>query len=223
VDGGKIDVVTNGVDTARFDPSRSSAEVRAALGVPPDVFLAGYIGTTGMAHGLATVLDAAERCRERPDLRFLVMGEGAERASLEQSARERGLENVIFRDFVPHDQVPAHLGALDASLVHLRPDPVFETVIPSKIFEAMAMGVPIVMAVPGESAAIVEETGAGICIPSGDGAAMADAVARLASDAGLRERLGQNGRAAAGSKYSRQARAEAALACLEAAVAGARA
>jgi len=224
IDPDKIDVVINGVDTARFSRERVELDARRALGVPEEAFLAGYIGTTGMAHGLETVLDAADRCRAddsgRP-VHFLILGEGAERAALERSARERGLSNLSFHDFVPHERMPDYLAALDASIVHLRPDPLFETVIPSKIFEAMAMAVPIVMAVPGEAAGLVRDADAGVCIPSGDPDAMAKAVQELAASPERCRELAENGRRAALERFSRRANAELLMASLERAVAAA--
>jgi colanic acid biosynthesis glycosyl transferase WcaI len=214
IDAAKIDVVTNGVDAAQFAPEHATFDARSALGVGPGVTLAGYIGTVGMAHGLETILEAAARAGGRDDVRFVIIGEGAERARLESEARRRGLANVIFRDFVPREHVPSYLAALDVSVVHLRPDPVFRTVIPSKIFESMAMGVPIVMAVEGESAEIVRRADAGVCIPSGDPEAMLGAVLRLAADPAERARLGANGRAAVTSTFGRRPLALAALNCL---------
>ena len=219
IDPAKIDVVTNGVDPEEFGPQAATFDARVALGVPPGAILAGYIGTVGMAHGLETVVEAAELARDRDDLRFVIIGEGAERARVEADARRRGLSNLIFRDFVPHEQVPSYLAALDVSIVHLRPDPVFRTVIPSKIFESMALGVPIVMAVQGESAEIVRRAGAGVCIASGDARAMLDAVASLASDPAARERLGANGREAIRTTYGRRPLAIAALRTLQLAAA----
>jgi glycosyltransferase involved in cell wall biosynthesis len=184
-----------------------------------DAFLAGYIGTTGLAHGLTTLLDAADRLRVRPDVHLLVLGEGAERRKLETAARERGLTRVHFRDNVPHSEIPSYLAALDVSIVHLRPDPLFRTVIPSKIFESMAMGVPILMGVEGESAEIVGECGAGVCIPSGQPDAMAEALTRLASDPAGRRAMGERGREAVRARYSRRRLALAALETLQGAVA----
>ena len=173
-----------------------------------------------MAHGLGTLLDAAALCMDRKDVRFLIMGEGAERAHLEEDVRRRGLDNVIFHNFVPHSEMPDFLAALDASIVHLRPDPLFKTVIPSKIFEAMAVGLPIVMAVEGESAEIVEKAQAGLCIPSGDPAAIADATLRLADDEALRTHLGKSGLAAARTLHSRDHHAARLLRLLEETSAG---
>ena len=218
IEAGKIDVVPNAVDTGKFHPSRATFNARTVLGVPRNAFLAGYVGTTGMAHGLETILDAAERCKELPDIHFLIMGDGAERDALEESARLRRLGNLTFKDVVPHDQIPSYYAALDLSIVHLRPDPVFKTVIPSKIFEVMAMGVPILMAVEGESAEIIRESGSGVCIPSGDAEAMAQSVIGLSKDRAALEAMGRRGIAAAGERYSRDRMAEAALTCLKAAV-----
>lgn len=223
IDTSKVDVVINGVDTAKFSPERVRIDARAEMGIPEETFLAGYIGTTGMAHGLETVLDAAEICQGQPSdrpMHFLVLGEGAERARLEASARERGLENLSFHDFVPHDRMPDYLAALDASIVHLRPDPLFETVIPSKIFEAMAMGVPIVMAVAGESAGLVREADAGECIPSGEPEAMAKLVQQLAADPARCREMAANGRRAASERFSRRAQAQRMLQSLERAIVG---
>jgi glycosyltransferase involved in cell wall biosynthesis len=215
----KIDVVTNGVDASQFSPELATVDARAEMGLARDEFLAGYIGTVGMAHGLETVLDAAELCRGHR-VRFLILGEGAHRRRLEDDARRRGLENVVFRDFVPHDAMPGYLGALDASIVHLRPDPLFRTVIPSKIFESMAMGVPIVMAVEGESAGIVEEAAAGVCIPSGDPQAMARAVLALAADRERGRAMGRAGVVAVRERYGREPLARRAAQTLAAAATG---
>lgn len=214
----KNDVITNSVDLDRFNDGAVRLDVRAELGVSRDIFLAGYIGTTGMAHGLGTILDAAEFCLTDEKIRFLIMGEGAERLPLEKAAQERGLSNVIFHDFVPHQLMPSYLAALDASIVHLRPDPLFRTVIPSKIFEAMAMGKPLLMGVEGESADIVSGAEAGICFPSGNPGALAQAARQLSMDVAMRERLGENGRRAAHDRYGRRANAEAVIASLEAAI-----
>lgn len=218
IDPAKIDVVTNGVDAAVFHPGAVAFDARARLGVPPSAFLAGYLGTTGLAHGLTTLLDVAERLRDETDFRLLIMGEGAQRRPLEEEARRRGLSLVIFRDFAPHHEIPSYLAALDVSIVHLRPDPVFRTVIPSKIFETMAMGVPLVMAVEGESARIVADAGAGRCVPSGDAEAITEALRSLRADPTARTAMGARGVEAVGARYSRRRLAEAALQTLHRAV-----
>ncbi len=180
----KLEVVTNGVDAEFFSGKHVRFNTRERLGIRSTDYLCGYIGTVGMAHGLKTILDAAEKTRESDDLYFLIMGEGAEREALEKEARNRGLVRVLFHDFVPHEDVPSYLASLDVSIVHLKPDPVFKSVIPSKIFESMAMGVQILCAVEGIAADIVNEMRAGICIPPRDSQKMADAVMQLKKERG---------------------------------------
>jgi glycosyltransferase involved in cell wall biosynthesis len=210
-----VDVVTNGVDPDVFDRGRVDGDARDALDLPRDAFVVGYVGTVGMAHGLATLLDAADRLRHRTDIHWLVVGEGADRAQLEASAAARGLSAVHFRDFVPHDRVPSVLAALDLALIHLRPEPLFRTVIPSKIFEAMAMGVPLLVALEGETGDIVRRGDAGTVITPGDAVALADAVVALAADPETRLRQGANGARLVREVYGRKPLARAALATLQ--------
>ena len=211
----KISVVPNGVDVTAFAPGDDAPDIRRHLGVSETDFLAGYIGTVGIAHGLDCVVEAATVCRDDPRLKFLIMGEGAERKRLQQVAADRGLANLLFRDFVPHDQITGYIAALDASIVHLKAHPVFRTVIPSKIFEHMAMGIPIVLGVEGESADIIADAKSGVLVPPEDPQALANAVRQLAADPEVRSRLGTAGQRAVQSHYNRQTLARAALRCFE--------
>ena len=217
IDAAKIDVVTNGVDLESFgfDPAKVDRDARRRLGIPSEAFLAGYIGTTGMCHHLETLVDAAALCRQRHDVRFLIMGEGAEREALEARALRHGLTNLHFADRVPHEQVPDYVAALDLAIIHLRPDPLFRSVIPSKLFEFMAMGVPVLLAVEGESARVVSQAGCGICIAPGDPEAIATAVKNLATDRAALDGMGRRGRQVVAEKYSRPVKADAALCSLE--------
>ncbi|AFM27905.1 glycosyltransferase family 4 protein [Desulfomonile tiedjei] len=211
----KITVVENAVDTDFFHPTNVKLDARAALGVNGKDFLAGYIGTVGMAHGIETIVHAASLCKDHEHLKFLIMGEGAERARIQELTNANGLKNVIIRDFIPREQMPSYLSCLDAFLVHLRPDPIFRTVIPSKIFEAMAMEVPIIHAVEGESACLVEDAGAGVCIPSGNAEKLAAEVIGLSAQKDRLTQMGRRGREVAKEKYSREVKARDALKCME--------
>ncbi|MGF1454862.1 MAG: glycosyltransferase family 4 protein [Alphaproteobacteria bacterium] len=220
IDASRIDVVTNGVDATQFLPGPADPEIRAGLGVPDTAFLAGYVGTVGMAHGLSALVAAAERLKGREDIHILIQGEGAERAALEQRAREAGLTRLHFRDFVPHGEIARTLRSLDLALVHLKKDPVFETVIPSKIFELMALGVPILMGVEGESAGIIAEAQAGLCVEPENVDEITAAIAGLADN---RDRLAgyrSGGLEMVRTRYDRRELAKAALACFEKALDG---
>ncbi len=206
----KIAVVRNGVDLDGFRPTAGRAETRSRLGIPENEFVLAYVGTMGMAHGLATVLDAADLTRGEP-IRYLLVGDGAREAELKADASRRGLPNVSFVARQPRESIPSILAAADAVLVHLRDTPLFSTVIPSKIFEAMAVSRPIVHAVRGESAKIVERAGAGITVEPGSPEGIVAAARTLAGDPAMARRLGESGRRAVEREFGRR---EAALAML---------
>jgi glycosyltransferase involved in cell wall biosynthesis len=158
-----------------------------------------------MAHDIGTVLDAARLLgRERPRLRFVIVGDGAEREALAARARAEGLDNVTFTGLVPRAEIPDYLAASDVSLVTLKPSDLFKTVLPSKMFESMAAARAIVLAVDGEARQVLERSGAGLAVAPGNAAALADAVRRLAADPELRRRLGAAGATFVETDFSRR-------------------
>lgn len=189
----KIAVVRNGADLVGFTPGSKPAELESRHGLAGK-FVAAYIGTVGMAHGLSTILDAAERLRGDLRIAFLIVGDGADRESLEADAKRRGLANVVFAGSVGKDEVTRYWRLADAALVLLRDRPVFRHVLPSKMFEAMATARPIVLGVLGESAELLQKAGSGIVIQPESAAALADALTRLASDPAMAQELGRAGR-----------------------------
>ena len=191
IDRNKIHVVTNGVDLSRFRPIERDAELAKRYGLDGK-FVAGYIGTHGMAHALETVLEAARRMKERPegaDVRFLLLGDGARKQSLQQIAERMELDNVLFLDTVPKAEVPRYWSLLDVSIIHLRKSDNFTQVIPSKLFECMGMGIPVLHGVAGESAEIVEREGVGLLFEPENAEALCDGVLRLAQNRDLYARL----------------------------------
>ncbi|AUX47161.1 glycosyltransferase [Sorangium cellulosum] len=190
----KIEIIRNGVDLGRFTPASRDTPLRARLGFGERVVVA-YVGTHGMAHGLSAVLDVASGLRARDDIRFLFVGEGAERASLEARARQLGLTNVTFLGALSRDLIPEVYATADICLVPLRKAELFQTVIPSKIFEILGMARPIVISVDGEARSIIEEARAGIFAPPEDVPAMTESIVDLASDPAKRGRMGEDGRA----------------------------
>jgi glycosyltransferase involved in cell wall biosynthesis len=177
IDAGKIHVVTNGVDVSQFTPRPKDAELTRALGLEGK-FVAGYIGTHGMAHALETLLEAADRLRDS-NIVFLFLGDGARKQVLRQMAEERRLENVRFVDSVPKGDVAKYWSLLDVSIIHLRKTDLFTTVIPSKLFECMGMGIPVLHGVAGESAELVAEHGVGLPFEPEDAAGLCGALVRL--------------------------------------------
>jgi len=174
----KIAVVRNGVDVDRHPHSAVDPVLAAELGLEGK-FVVGYIGTHGLAHDLHNVLDTAERLSSRPEIAFMLVGGGAVRDELMAETERRGLTNVRFVPPVPKSEIGRYWALCDLGLVHLKDDPVFETVIPSKMFEAMAYEKPILLvSPPGEAAQILENSGAGVWVP----AAQPEVLARLVED-----------------------------------------
>lgn len=215
----KIAVVINGVDLPRYAP-RDRDEALASEWNLQGRFTIGYVGTHGMAHGLENVIDAAAILKDPEQAVFVFAGPGAARDGLIADVAERDLHNVVFIPPQPKDRVPAVWSLCDVALVHLKNSPVFAEVIPSKIFEAMSMGLPILIVAPeGEATRIVEQAMAGLVVPAEDPAALAAAVQQLATDKRLRADLAAASLAAAPG-HSRQFQADAMMAALEAAAAG---
>jgi glycosyltransferase involved in cell wall biosynthesis len=200
----RITVVTNGVDLGNFSPRPKDAELLQSLGLG-DAFVAGYIGTHGLAHGLDTLLDVAARVPRLDDGRRLVIllvGDGAQKQLLRARAAREGLDNVVFVDTVSKQEIARYWSLLDACVIHLKRTPLFETVIPSKLFEAMGMGVPIVMGVAGEAAGIVRKEQCGIAVAPESAEEIGVALKALAADKALAKSLSEAGLAAA-QRYTR--------------------
>lgn len=172
---------------------------------PAGEFTILYAGSIGLAQGLEVVLEAAERLRDLPAVRFMLAGDGIALADLQQAARERDLPNIRFLGRRPMQDMP-HLYALaDAFLVHLKDDPLFRMTIPHKTLTYLAAGKPIIAAVAGDVADIVQRAGAGICCPSGNAPALADAARRLYHAApAQRKTMGHNGYRCACTTYNRR-------------------
>ncbi len=221
IDADKIAVVVNGVDLWRYAPGARNPELAAEADIEAGDFVVGYVGTHGMAHALGNVLDAAALLKDRDDIRFLLAGAGAERAELMARAGAEKLENVRFLEPQPKERMPGVWSLCDAALVHLKDSDVFAGVIPSKIFEGMGMGLPIVFAGPaGEGSRIIADTGAGPIVPAENPEALAAACRALADDPAQRRVFAERSLAAA-PRYSRETQARHMIGVLDAVVTGA--
>lgn len=190
--GGKVSVIKNGVDLSLFSAAPRDDPFAMELGIDGK-FVAAYVGTHGMAHGLDTILDAAQRMDPGSNVVFLLVGEGSEKRHLEEKRDALGLTNAVMLGQQPKEAMPRIWSVADVSLVLLRKLDLFATVIPSKIFESMAMGKPILLGVLGESRTIIEEARAGIGIEPEDAGALAREVQKMASDHALYRRMAENG------------------------------
>jgi glycosyltransferase involved in cell wall biosynthesis len=173
-------VISGGVDSSRFSPDLRSEAVRREFGVDGGCGVV-FSGLHGFAQGLDIVVDAAARLRERRDIRFVMIGDGAVKADLVARVRALGLENVIFHAPVPRERVPAILASMDVALAPLR-EGVPRATIPTKMYEAMASGLPVLTAAEGEARELVERERIGRAVAPGAADAFAAAVRALADD-----------------------------------------
>lgn len=202
----KIHVIINGVEQSQFYPKAADVELQKKLSLTGK-YVIGYIGTFGMAHALSSVIEAAKLLRGHDNIRFLFVGDGAERELIQSKANDEGVTNVVFVPPKPKVEIINYWALCDVALVHLRDSPVFETVIPSKIFEAMAMHLPVVLACPkGVASTIISKEAVGVCVSPEQPQALADAVKALFDDADLTKKM-STASAAAVSSYTREAQA----------------
>ncbi|MCG3175025.1 MAG: GDP-mannose-dependent alpha-mannosyltransferase [Myxococcota bacterium] len=216
VPASKVEVVINGANLELFTPRERDAELSSRLGLDGK-FVVSYLGTLGLASGLLNAVEAAELLRDTP-FRLLLVGSGAIYDQLAERIRSAAAGNVILLGRQLKEEIPRYWSVTDLSLIHLENNPVFKTVIPSKIFESMAMGKPILYAVPeGEGSSIVRRHDAGEIVPPGDPRALADAIRQLMNNPRRLRGMADNSlRAAPG--YSREKQARRTLEVLERAV-----
>lgn len=210
--------IPNGVETEMFAPPSPSGDggrgLKESLGLAGK-FVVSFIGTIGLAQDLDLVAQAAARLAEGASLpgnresgggepHFLLVGEGPRRQRLVQLAREMGLPNFTFLPAQPRERIPAFIHASDVCLVTLRPAPVNDVIIPFRMLEFMSCARPVLLGAAGEAARIMDAAGAGLVVPQGNAAALAEAILRLRDDPELRRRLGENGRQYIARHFSRE-------------------
>lgn len=159
----RTSIVTNGVDIDSYTPTNRDINFLKSHNLEGK-FVCSYVGTIGMAHGLSVTVRAAKILREqgRNDIAFLIVGDGAQRQCLEKQAIDEGVSDLVrFTGRLSKQEMPRVLASSDCCLVHLRGTELFSTVIPSKIFETMAMQRPIIMGVTGPARQIVLDAGGG--------------------------------------------------------------
>lgn len=193
VDPERLAWLPNGADTEMYRPCPPEPAVRARLGLRDGEHLFLYAGTHGYVHGLEVVLEAAGLLADEP-VRFVLVGDGSEKAALREQARRMGLANVEFLDPVSPEEVARLLSCATAGLATVRAGDVYRTIRSAKALPTMASGRPVVYSGDDEGSRLVGEIGAGMVTPPGDAVALADALRSLVQDPELCEQLGTKGR-----------------------------
>lgn len=199
---GKIALVPNGVEAAMFDPENSGTSFRRANHLE-QCFIVLYAGAHGMSNDLDVVLEAANRLRERENVVFVLLGDGKEKPALMAKAAAMDLSNVRFLPPVPKQDIPNAIAAADACIAILKPIEAYKTTYPNKVFDYMAAGRPVLIAIDGVIRSVVEGAGAGLFVPPGDAEALADAVCQLEQNPDLRMRQGRAGRKVVSEGFDR--------------------
>lgn len=191
----KVLFLPNGVNTQLFRPLPNDAELRSKLDISANKKIFLWAGTLGFAHGLNNLLRAAQTLLSCDQIHFLFVGDGSAKAQLEATAQTLGLQNVTFVPPVPATHLPAYFSIATAGLASLLDIPLHQGARPSKMFPVLASAKPVVFVGSGEGARLIERAHAGFVVPAGDPDALAATILKLASDEGLVEMLGANGRA----------------------------
>ncbi len=175
----KIEVIYNWCDTDSTLPERSGDQLAKELGLV-DSFNVMFAGTMGVMQGLETVLEAARICAEElPNIRFIFVGDGIDKKRLFDKSKETGLTNVIFVPRQPMSKMGEFFAFADTLLVHLKNDDLFRITIPSKTQAYLAAGRPVIMAVSGDAADLIEMTNAGYACVSEDPDAIVSCIKKL--------------------------------------------
>jgi glycosyltransferase involved in cell wall biosynthesis len=199
-----VALVPNGADPAMFDPADTGASFRTGA-LLADKFVVLYAGAHGMSNDLGVVLDAASLlAQSRPQVRIVFLGDGKEKANLEEQAKRLNLTNILFLPPVPKNEMALALAGADACLAILKPLEEYKTTYPNKVFDYMAAGRPVVLAIDGVIRKVVEDAGCGIFAQPGDPAALAAAIKTMADEPELSRRMGLAGRMYLEKHFSRE-------------------
>lgn len=189
----KIVVLPNGADIEMFDPHNDGFAF-AEIHELHDKFVVLYAGAHGMSNDLGVLIEAAGSLLGHPQIQIVLLGDGKEKAALQDRVREMGLPNVRFIAPVPKNEIAVAIAAAQVCVAILKPIELYKTVYPNKVFDYMAAGRPVVLAIDGVIRDVVERASAGIAVPPGKPKALADAILQLFEDRPLAEQMGLNGR-----------------------------
>ena len=202
-----IQLVSNGADPRMFDPASDGMRFRQAHNLE-DKFVVMYAGAHGLSNDLGVLLQAARQLQDHPEIAIVLLGDGMDKPALLAQAAAWGLNNVHFLPPLPKTQVGEALAAADACIAILKPLPLYSTVYPNKVFDYMAAGRPVLLAIDGVIREVVEDAGAGLFVPPGDPHALAAAICRLSGDPVSARRMGFNARRCVEEHFDREVLAE---------------
>jgi glycosyltransferase involved in cell wall biosynthesis len=198
----QVELVPNGTDTSMFNPGVDGSAFRQAHQFGTQ-FVALYAGAHGLSNDLGIVLEAAKLLLTRPDIKIVLLGDGKDKPALQAQATREGLSNLLFLPPIPKLEMPAALGAANTCIAILKPLEMYKTTYPNKVFDYMAAGKPVILAIDGVIKQVIEEARAGIPVAPGDSKALAQAILRLAGDPILALQMGRQARSYVEAHFDR--------------------
>lgn len=210
-----VELIPNGSDPSTFDPADNGAAFRRIHHLDHK-FVAMYAGAHGMSNDLDVVLEVARQLEDTPEIEVVLLGDGKEKAALMTHAAAMSLHNVTFLPPVPKSEMAEVLSAADVCIAILKPLEEYKRTYPNKVFDYMAAGRPVVLAIDGVIREVVESANCGLFAAPGDPSALAGALRELASDRTRSRAMGLRGRTYLEEHFSRETMAENLLKMLEA-------
>lgn len=211
---GKTEVIYNGSVDDFVVWNKDKTALRAAFGWEGKLVIT-YAGIIGLGQNLLALVPELSLLASDDNLLFNFIGDGPQKQILEDMVRRNDLRNVRFQKHLPLEQAIDYICSSDIMLVILRESDLFKSAIPSKFFDSMAAGKPVISNVDGEMRQILESAGAGIYISLREKGALAGAIRKLAADENLRKTMGNNGRRLVQTKFMRHQQASRAIQIIE--------
>lgn len=203
----QVELVPNGADAAMFDPYATGAAFRDDFDLQGR-YVVLYAGAHGLSNDLEIVLRAAQELSDYPQVMIVLLGDGKEKPSLVKKAAEMKLDNVRFIPPMPKARMAQALAAADACIAILKPIPMYATVYPNKVFDYLAAGRPVILAIDGLIRQVVETANAGIFVQPGNAHALAQAIRQLADQPEQGRTMGLRGRKYVEAHFNRPDLAE---------------
>ena len=189
----RVELVPNGTDTNMFTPEVDGESFKRLHHLEAK-FVVLYAGAHGLSNDLGIVLQSARRLMPRKDIIFVFLGDGKDKPALQTQVATDGLDNILFLAPIPKVEMPSALAAADACIAILKPVELYKTTYPNKVFDYMAAGKPVILAIDGVIREVIENANAGIPVHPGDPEALSQAVLQLADDPELAHRMGYQAR-----------------------------
>ena len=205
--GSDIRLVENGVDPSMFQSKNGGEDFRNRNNLHNECVIL-YAGAHGISNDLTVALAAAVRLKNESGIRFVFVGDGKEKSNLVQQAAEKGISNVLFLPPVPKTEMAEVIAAADACLAILKPIELYKTTYPNKVFDYMAAGKPVLLAIDGVIREVVENAQAGIFCAPGDAASLAAAALWVKQNSLKAQEMGEKGRSFVSEHFSRARLAE---------------